>query len=400
MMLQFYSSTPAPDMHEMALALQGWGHRVLVATPDNQGNLLWNEAGAEIARVPGPRPLPVWTTRFKPLAMLAQRAAQIAFLQRVRVCIDQLRPDVVQINPPAYAFFLPLFRRQRAAYVLDVRQAGEVAGNDLFGRIKNWRSVMTLRINARLFFDHSCFASEASAGHILGPGWSRWSSIHPVGQNPAFITHEWEATPPALRTGPVRFVYIGTISMIRQLELLLAAIRDAARVRNDFQVDFIGPDDTKGFYHKLVREWGIEHVVAIKPPVPYAAVAPAVASYDVALAYVPPLPDWRYQPTLKILEYRALGIPILASDNTPNRLEIEEGVNGILVQHRQKSIADGLLRFVADREFLHRATVTARRMRRGRTWAESAQEYLELVYVPLQAKLRERALKRSSTSAR
>jgi glycosyltransferase involved in cell wall biosynthesis len=399
-MLQFYSHAPAPDMHEMAAALREWGHRVLVATPDTQGNLRWDEAGVEVASIAGPREVPAWARGFKPFLMIAQRAVQIAFVFRVRAFIDQLRPDVVQINPPAFACLFPLLRRHKSAYVLDVRQAGEVAGDGFSGRIKNWRSVMTLRINARVFYDHSCYASEASAEHILGSRWPRWSSVHRVGQNPAFLAHQWPKEPPAVKAGSIRFVYIGTISMVRQLELLLAAIRDVARSRQDFHVDFVGPDEEHGFYQNLVREWSLEQIVTFKPPVPYAQVAPVVATYDVALAYVPPLPDWRYQPTLKILEYRALGIPVIASDNAPNRPIIDDGLNGLFVQHDQKSLAGGITRFIADREFLARVTLHARQMRQGRTWADAAREYLENVYIPLTTALRLRASDRGNISDR
>jgi glycosyltransferase involved in cell wall biosynthesis len=387
-MLQFYSSTPAPDMHEMAAALREWGHSVEVGTPDVHGDLVVADGTTEVGRIPGPEAVPSWTRRVGVLAKIAERVVQIGFILRVRAFLGRIHPDIVQVNPPAYAFLLPLFRRRKSAYVLDVRQPGAVKTETLIGRIKNWRSVMTLRINAMMFYDHSCYAAEPAAEYILGPRWARWGSIHRVGQNPAFLAHQWPTEEPALKTGPVRFVYIGTISRVRQLELLLAAIRETGKVRTDFHVDFIGPDEEGGFYHDLIRDWKLEPLVTMKHALPYARVAAAVAAYDVALAYVPPLPDWRYQPTLKVLEYRALGVPSIVSDNAPNRQVIEEGVNGIFVQHTQASITGALLKCVTDRDFLRRITIGARRLRSGRTWAESAREYVDLVYVPLLARIR------------
>jgi len=379
-MLQFYSSTPAPDMHEMAMALRGWGHRVLVATPDRQGDLCFDEAGVEVARIAGAKPVSVWPLRLRP--GLARRSAQLAFMIRVRAVLDALRPDVVQVNPTMLTFLLPLFRRRQSIYLLDVRQAGEVAGSDFWGRFRNWRMVMKHRLNAHWFYHHACFASEAAAERILGPRWSQRATVHRVGQHPTFLAYRWTESHRLGDSGPVRFVYIGSISKVRQLELLLAAIRQVAVQRQDFLVDFIGPDLAGGYYHGLAEEWGLGGIVCFKPSIPYSQVASTVATYDAALAYVPPLPDWQYQPTLKVLEYRALGIPMLASDNAANREIIQEGVNGLLVNHTQDGIASGLMRFVADRAFLAQVSESARSNRQGRTWADSAREYLELAYEP------------------
>ena len=367
----------------MATALRKWGHRVLVATPDRQGDLCFDEAGIETARIPGPKHDQERFVRAIPLPHLFRRLAQYLFMIRIRAYLDVLQPDIVQVNPVMFAFILPMLRRKKSVYLLDVRQAGEVAGNDLFGRFKNWRMVLKHRLNARIFYHQACFASEAAAERILGPRWSRWATIHRVGQDPSFLTYQWPADHMPAKSGLVRFVYIGSIARIRQLELLLAAIRQVASKRRDFAVDFIGPDGANEYYQRLVDEWGLDGIVRFLPPVPYSRVAATVAAYDVALAYVPPRPDWLVQPTLKVLEYRALGIPTLASDNAANRPIIQDGVNGLLVNHTQDGISDGLIRFLADREFLVCVTENARHNRLGRTWADSAKEYLDIAYKPL-----------------
>jgi glycosyltransferase involved in cell wall biosynthesis len=380
-MLQFYSPSPAPDMHEMAAALRGWGHRVLVGTPDQHGDLCFDEAGLEVARIVGARPAAGSPGRLLP--GFFNRLAQLAFMFRVRAALSALRPDIVQVNPTMFAFLLPVLQCKQSRYLLDVRQAGEVAGKDLLGRFRNWRIVMKHRINARLFYHHACFASEAAAERILGSRWARWATIHRVGQDVTFLTHAWREVAQLKSGEPVRFVYIGTISKVRQLELLLDAIRHVTTERQDFLVDFIGPDAADGYYQRLVEQWGLDPIVRFLPSIPYHKVAGTVATYDVALAYVPPLPDWQYQPTLKVLEYRALGIPVLASDNAATRDVIGEGINGLLVSHTRGGIASGLMRFIVDRDYLRQVSDSARRNRHGRTWADAAKEYVESAYLPL-----------------
>jgi glycosyltransferase involved in cell wall biosynthesis len=147
-------------------------------------------------------------------------------------------------------------------------------------------------------------------------------------------------------------------------------------------VDFIGPDLAEGYYQGLSHEWGLDGMVRFLPAVPYGSVAATVAAYDVALAYVPPRPDWLYQPTLKVLEYRALGIPIIASDNAPNREIVEDGVNGVLAENGADGIATAMLRFISEEGFLATCTAAARRMRRGQTWGDVAVRYEQTAYLP------------------
>jgi len=99
----------------------------------------------------------------------------------------------------------------------------------------------------------------------------------------------------------------------------------------------------------------------------------------VALAYVPELPaDWMYHPTLKVLEYRALGLPIIATDFRPNREIVENGVNGLLVENTPESIAAAMLRYICDPGFLARSSAEAQSRRAGLPWNNVADQYLAL----------------------
>lgn len=387
-MVQFYSDTPAPDMHEMARTLRERGHRAFVGTPDTKGDLAW-ECGGEPApaTVPGPRPIPAWAMKFRPASMVLSRLSQIMFILRLRALVHSLAPDVVQVSPPSFAFLIPLFRLRRSVYLLDVRQAGEISGDSFIGRLKNWKTMISLRLNARFYYHHSCYASEAAATRILGPHWERWGSIHRVGQHPAFLQHTWPTAAASHRDASVTFVYIGTLSRVRDIEVLLTAIRTVAATYPSIRVDFVGPDLAEGYYQRLSHEWGLDAVVRFLPAVSYDRVASTVAGYDVALAYVPPRPDWLYQPTLKVLEYRALGVPIIASDNAPNREIVDDGVNGVLAANGAEGIAAAMLRFIEDPAFLTHCTEAARRMRRGQTWADVAVRYEQVAYIPLLQRL-------------
>jgi glycosyltransferase involved in cell wall biosynthesis len=173
----------------------------------------------------------------------------------------------------------------------------------------------------------------------------------------------------------VRFVYVGTLSRYRKLEHILMAAYLLSQRTTDFEVTLVGPDDTDGYHHRLVQHMTIADRVTIKPPIPYTDIPELLAAADVALAYVPPRPDWKLQPTLKVLEYRAIGVPIIASDNAPNREVVESELNGLLVGDSEMELAAAMERFVVDREFLESCCNHARAMRQGRSWTDVARSY-------------------------
>ena len=119
----------------------------------------------------------------------------------------------------------------------------------------------------------------------------------------------------------------------------------------------------------------------MRPPVPYETVPYEVLAHDVCMAYVPEKPeDWKYYPTLKVLEYRALGVPTIATTIEPNLDYVEDGVNGLVVPNDPAAFADAMFRFVVDSTFRVRCSANATNMRQGITWRDVALMYEALYY--------------------
>ncbi len=381
-LLQFYSHAPAPDYAEMSAALRSMGHTVWLATPAPDGALVWSDGEKVIARHERVQNNGDRHGRLPGSQWLGQRLGKFWFILRVRKFLLGAGCDVVQVNPFAYDPVLTIGLPRSTCCILDVRQAGEVGGGGFRGRLRNWKIRVGLRVSARLFFDHSCFATRAAAARVLGPGWQRFGSVHPVGQHPSFLDYQWGQRVPGQNMGRVRFIYVGSISRVRKLERLLEAVRMLMDRSVGFHLDLMGADHAGGFYQDMAEGLGVREFVRFCDPVPYSQVAAAVSEYDVALAYAPREPDWEVQPTLKVLEFRALGMPIIATESTPNRAVVTDGENGLLVGDDAVSIAGGMLRFINDPGFLQASSMRARAMRHGRTWMEVAAEYQRSVYIP------------------
>lgn len=366
---------PNPDYPNMAAGLRERGHSVYLGSLDEAGNLAWDDGAGVTAVQPGPLP------EDAQVGGMRRRLAYAQFWGRVRSFLRRLRPDIVQMDPGVT--FSPWLLPQRMPpdmrFIFDIKQINVGVRSDAVGRFKEWQMVRSWWYSGRYVYDHTLFDYGLAAEAVMGPQWQRWSTVVPVGINPELLEVPRPAPRPTGSDAPLRFIYIGSLSRFRELERLLEAAQAVAQQNGRFHIDFVGPDKSDGYYQGLIRDLGLADRVSFKPPVPYADIPQLIAGYDVGLAYNPDRLTWHYQPTIKVKEYRAVGLPILSTAVTSHRDFVEEGVNGLLVENTAQAWANGMLRFIEDASFFERTDRNARIMRCGITIAEVAEMH-ERVY--------------------
>ena len=382
-LFHFYSN-PNPDYRNLAVGLRARGHTVWLGERDQNGDLTWHDGERIIALQKGPAALPKILRRVRLVTAVWRRVAFFHFMLRVRRLVQRARPDIIQVNPSVFVpWVLSVLMPEESRAILDVRQLNVGIRKDLVGRIKEWRLVMLRWLYARYLFDHTCFNHAGTARKVLGANWQASATVIPVGLHPFFLSQK--TTDPSAKDSddPVRFIYIGTLTRFRQLEQLVLASQRMLSETDRFRIVFIGPDETQGYLQEQINELNLNGVVSIMPPVPNDAAPALLADYDVGLAYVPNRATWHYQPTIKVRESLALGLPILSTDVLSHREVVKEGVNGLLVSNTVENLAEGMLQFVRDRAFLHRCWINAQTMRRGMTLDKVAEMYEQDVYLPL-----------------
>jgi glycosyltransferase involved in cell wall biosynthesis len=108
--------------------------------------------------------------------------------------------------------------------------------------------------------------------------------------------------PPRVRTGPEAVIgFVGTLDY----KLDLGFLRAAARSRPHWRIRLIGPVQ-EGFDPQDLADLPN---LTVEPPIPYAAVGPAIAGFDASMMPYYDAPMYRASAPLKNLEIMAVGRP-------------------------------------------------------------------------------------------
>lgn len=373
-----YRFKPNPDYVDLAQKLRDRGHEVWFGEQNDAGDLAWHNGSSIVAVQPGMAPLPSQLRGIPLVSPILKRWSYLSFVRRIRKFLKHYKIEVFQILPPPYLpQVFPLFMRRRTKFVFAVKQMNLGVRDDFVGHIKDKILLNSRATSIRYFYDHGVFDYHLTAKAVLGPNWEKWSTAIPLGLNPELFEIQMPILELPLNR-PVKFLYIGTLSKFRQLEKVILAAKQAITVNDQFEIHLIGPDNTNGYYNKLVENENLGSVVKIKPPVPYQTIPDLMATYDVGIAYTPAYLTWQYQPTIKILEYRAIGLPILSTNVEAHRDMVKDGVNGVLVEDSVDDVAKGLLSFVEDHQFLLASRKSAKEMRTGLTAEEVARRHEEM----------------------
>jgi len=353
------------DYLYISQTLRQRGNKVWLANLDEKNVMAWHDGSQVVAETAGPTPINPSISKIPLVRGLIRRVYFFAFLRRIRAFADSCDADIVQFDTGGLfkVWHLPLGKKTGQHYILDIRHINREVRKDLFGRFIEEVIIFSQGISGKYIYDRTFVNHARTAQAILGDDWSKYADVVPCGIRDDFlkvVLPPPDVSDPAM---PVTFIYVGAISKFRELETLFHAAKQLLAKTDNFHVKLIGPDGENGYYHQLIETMGIGKVVSIDPPIPNDEVPAVMAKYHVGLAYTPNRKTWDYQPTMKILEYRALGLPILSFDVITHREVVEEGVNGLLVEHTVDALAGGMLRFIEDRAFLLSCMENARKMR-------------------------------------
>lgn len=352
------------------------GHEIILGFRDHDNQLLLGDNNKTPRHTITP---PRQISGFGPLATLINSFYFLLFVCRIGRFIRQWQPDVVQLNRSNlnWHWILPLCYGRNIKFIQDCRQVETPSySSNPLKAVKQ-----RIRFASHVFFIKRIYARATylhwrGAQRELGKGWQRYADVVPLGVGNEFLTF------PSRQgfASSTSFLYIGSITRYRKLELLIDAAAELKKnLGGEFKLVFAGPDNSQGFYQNRVKQLELDDQVKFLGAVPYTEIPELLHRFQVAIAYVPTEPkDWTYQPTLKVLEYLALGIPVLASKVAPNEEITDQFHNGLVVENNVESWAQGMQQFAEDKAFAEQCEQRAVANRTGNSWQQTASQYIAL----------------------
>ncbi|MCP3675873.1 MAG: glycosyltransferase [Gammaproteobacteria bacterium] len=250
----------------------------------------------------------------------------------VQKFINQFQPDIVHTFLHTGCCLYPLLSfSNQSKHLLDIRSPLLRTG---------WkRKLMQFKNRLEsLCYQHIASHSIASAYTVMG----HKKGIHflPPGV-------ELKAVSPRDKieiNSPLKMIYIGSMDEKRSVSRLITIIISAMESVN-FTLDLYGSGNDWDNIKRLISESDKSDKIRLNPAMLRRELFKSLPKYDVGIAYIPhQLYDTA--PPLKTMEYLASGLAVLGTDTTGNKLFVESGVNGLLVEEGNESFKQGIIDIV------------------------------------------------------
>ena len=336
-----YPDQGATYFFEMARSLARCGHSVTaiaVRRPDEPMEAV--EDGVRVLRLDMPLSMN-W-------ASPSRWAAKLSFLKMAARYLRQHPQDIVHVYCTIGSFLVPVLTGATPTRWVHEYQTGAVSSRTRFGR---WLEDRVRAVQSR-FFDANFVVTSTLGARLFGKR-SRRFQVVPAGVNlRVFNTHVQSTLRTQLGIPPdaVVFVHAGVLESQRSTEVPLLAFVKASRDDHRLWLLMPGKGSQLEDLRRLAESHGVSDRVWLPGYVPYTTIPQVFAAANAGLSYLTPRDYYDGQPPMKVMEYMASGLPVLANDVPSHRLLIRDGENGMLAPSGAAQFAELMLRFSADRQ--------------------------------------------------
>ena len=203
---------------------------------------------------------------------------------------------------------------------------------------------------------HAVFASESWRAQAVRAG------LPPERSRTIYFGVPLPPPVPRAAAAGRRILWVGRLSPEKGLHVLLRAMPALLRRLPDVTVTAIvaqGSPDYRDLIERLLRASRLEGVVALRPPVPRAALAEAYATHDVLFFHS----MFEEPVALVLMEAFAAGLPVAASKTVSVARLVRSGETCATYDARRtESVVHALHGILTDGPFRERVTANARRL--------------------------------------
>jgi glycosyltransferase involved in cell wall biosynthesis len=178
-----------------------------------------------------------------------------------------------------------------------------------------------------------------------------------------------------------RFVvlYPGTLNRHQGLDLAVKAVALARPKVPGLQLDIYGEGPSEPVLRALINDLGLDSCVRLMPPMPLREIAGVMANAD--LGVVPKRDDsfGGEAFSTKILEFMALGIPLVVANTRIDRHYFNEDLLRFFTAGDEQALADRIVEAYVRREDGRRRSAAALEYVAVNNWGRKKHAYLDLV---------------------
>ena len=231
-----------------------------------------------------------------------------------------------------------------------------------------------------LVADHVFVQSEQMLRNVSGYGVpaEKMTSVS-MGVPPRILDWAKFHTKKNVRRGEV--VYVGTLARVRRMGVIIEAFSLVRKCNSNVHLIMVGQGDTPDEQLELevlVSQLGLTHDVTFTGFMPMEKAWDRVARAEVCLSPIYPTPVLDVGSPTKLIEFMALGRPVVASKHPEQTAILSESGAGLCVSWGAESFAKAILELLRNPEIANRMGAC------GPPWVEANRTYDKLaaeVYV-------------------
>lgn len=188
---------------------------------------------------------------------------------------------------------------------------------------------------------------------------------------------------PGLRTrnadGKFVILYPGTLNWHQGLDLAVKAVALAQQEAPGIELHIVGEGSAKPELYKLVETLQLGDKVFIRSPVPLREIASVMANADLGVVPKRNDPFGGDAFSTKILEFMALGVPLVVADTRIDKYYFNESLLRFFKSGNEKDLARVMVDAYHHREQNRQLAARALEYARDNSWGGKSEEYMAIV---------------------
>ena len=169
-------------------------------------------------------------------------------------------------------------------------------------------------------------------------------------------------------------MYHGVLSPSRGLRQTVEAMHSIVERYPDIALLFVGGGTDRAVLERMVHDFGLQDRVIFEGEVSHEAIPSYIALADVGILPFPRISWWRVSSPIKLMEYLAMGKPVIVTEIEAHRDVLGSNGFGIFIpSEKPEDVAQGILEAYARRKDLKDVVQEGRQLIRDRyTWNQQA----------------------------